>query len=166
VTNSVWLSWHSLYIMQFLFMRCPKSTDLIFTSLPFGHNTFVNYSTIISKFVVVWFVTAIGLLEIYRCFEGKYRPLLQRRRRTLKWETVRYSESQLVPIYTMSIQQDSQCTCNVTLWRVRVTIAAVETQQHVLHFFSRYFINGKIFAKKNLLKRDFVCFDLTTNFVW
>jgi len=34
--------------------------------------------------------------------------------------------------YRVYSDQDRQCTCNVTLWRVRITIVVLETQQCVL----------------------------------
>jgi len=77
--------------------------------------------------------------------------------------------------------QDRQCTCNVTLRRVRVPVVAEEKQyyervfvnvgvQHAMRmrlviygllgftlFFPRYFINGKIFLKKkNLLNIEYL----------
>ena len=49
---------------------------------------------------------------------------------------------------------------NVTVWRVRVTIVAVETQQCILRFF--HTINGKIFLKMKLVNTK-LCFDFLYN---
>jgi hypothetical protein len=35
-------------------------------------------------------------------------------------------------IATFNMEQDRQCTYNVTFWRVRVTVVAAETQQCLL----------------------------------
>jgi len=49
---------------------------------------------------------------------------------------------EVVPAFKMG--QDGQCTYNLTLWKVRVTTVAAETQQCIL-FFQRYLKYGTIF---------------------
>jgi hypothetical protein len=50
---------------------------------------------------------------------------------------------------------------NVTVWRVRVTIVAGETQQCILRFF--HTTKGKIFLKMKLVNME-LCFDFLYNF--
>jgi hypothetical protein len=52
-------------------------------------------------------------------------------------DTRRTAVSSVTPgIYTeygpSQLQQYRKCTCNVTMWRIRVTIVSVETQQCIL----------------------------------
>ena len=52
-------------------------------------------------------------------------------------------------------KQDTQCTYNVTLWRVHLTIVTVETQKFICVFFQHYLTNGTIFRGKLLKIKSF-----------
>jgi hypothetical protein len=47
--------------------------------------------------------------------------------------------------------KDRHCKSNVSLWRVRVTIVAVETQQYVLCLFHIFSSTGR-FSKKKIIE--------------
>ena len=56
----------------------------------------------------------------------------------------------------MMTEQDRQCTCNLTLWRVRVTIVAVETRQCILCLLLKLHVPVNCIKKKVFFLPHFV----------